>query len=620
MFSRNSLTIFIKLPTLKNFQNKGAHIMKKFCSFCSFIFCLLILILTKPIYCFNKPDIINSAPIETKVTKLPHIVLLPITASNNNSELIDYSKIITDSIKHILNSSLSEFVTFEISYSNINIDSLQHINHINLQNRLCCIKAPDLIISGRVKKDTQGQLFFSPVLIPKLINKNADSKISLNKISGKTINLKKFEIETTTQLNIDYLINYLSGFSLLYQKKYEEAIKIFKNYDLIADCFYLSECFLRKADILKENIKRAHSYCDSSILYLNKCLELSKNPIDSLSFYNNIGVAWQALGRLNDALTSFNRAKDFVHFSRNHCANMKVANNLGNIYLLKGNWKEALNIFQSNISRIEHSNDSLSLVISYENMGNIYQLIRQRNKAIKYYNLALDYRIKMKDSQGIATSYYFLGDVFQEKKNYDNSIEYFKKSLDLNIELKNEPRIANIYDRFGQLFYHLNQLDSAIFYYQKSYDIFKILGDSTNLIRNSIHQATVYQFQKKFELVINLYESALNISKSINHKSLQAQIYDRIGDIYNTRNDLTIAYNYYVQSVEIYEKIGKMENVSLILYNMGLIRLKENNHAEGYDLLKKAIDLDEENSYNNFSNEKSFLSELEIILFNETNN
>ena len=42
----------------------------------------------------------------------------------------------------------------------------------------------------------------------------------------------------------------------------------------------------------------------------------------------------------------------------------------------------------------------------------------------------------------------------------------------------------------------------------------------------------------------------------------------------------------------------------LILYNMGLIKLKQNDYAEVYQLLKRAVKIDEDQGYNNLSGEK----------------
>jgi len=56
------------------------------------------------------------------------------------------------------------------------------------------------------------------------------------------------------------------------------------------------------------------------------------------------------------------------------------------------------------------------------------------------------------------------------------------------------------------------------------------------------------------------------------------------------------------------------ESLSLILFNMGLIHLKNNEYGDGYNFLKRAIEMDKEHGFNNLSNEQDFLQEIHDLL------
>ena len=116
------------------------------------------------------------------------------------------------------------------------------------------------------------------------------------------------------------------------------------------------------------------------------------------------------------------------------------------------------------------------------------------------------------------------------------------------------------------------------------------------------------------EQAISLYEKAIEVIGGNNSRFIKAQIYDRMGDIYNNQDNLIPAMDYYQQAADLYETAGNFEILSLVLYNMGLIKLKQNDYAEGYQLLKKAMTLDEEHGFNNLSGEQDFLDLLEGIL------
>jgi len=540
------------------------------------------------------------------------IIFAPMDHSESDSTQLHFRQSLFDSVKKISSSSLFSKIELVVYAA----DSSDELNwNDSLLKTFGESDQARLIMAGKIDKDNNQNDRYHPHL---MILKQDDTQHPVytddRLLSGKTCQIKQFDLPAVSLNNTYQITDFIKGIFLIQQKKYSNAIKYLKNLQSFPAYFYRAESYFYHGVITEHDPSLARADWDSSIFYWKKCLSQVDSRRDSICCNNNIGVAFQLSGKIDSAVVFFERANSDWTGKPDNKDFIQISHNLGNIFLLDGQWKKALDIFQSTVQAMEQSKDSLNLTMTYENLGHIYQLIFQKKKAINYYQKARQLREKMHDEAGVANSLMFLGNAHLGNKDFQLARDYFKQSLALNLTIHHEPQLASVYDYLGQVFQDTGELDSALFYFQKSYETYNLLDDKNGSVQTLLHQASVYQKQKLSDKAISLYEQALAMIGDNNSRFLKAQIYDRLGDIYNNLNNLIPALDYYQQSADIYEKAGYFETVSLIFFNMGLIKLKQNSYAEGYQLLKKAITLDEQHGYNNLSGEKDFLDQLQGIL------
>ena len=473
----------------------------------------------------------------------------------------------------------------------------------------------DLIISGKIDYDDEKCLAYFPIVE---INENYESAHhqfeKSETLTGKTCLIDRFSLNPVTVAGLNPISDFVVAYISFQNKRYTDAIEQLKNNSSLVHHFYLAESYLHRGLTYQHDLAAARADWDSCLIYLNKSLSHAESLSDSSCINNNLGVSYQMLGLIDSAVVSYSKA--YTDLKSNSLVDgfVRAANNLGNIYLLRGRWNDALDIFQSGVEFMEQGGDSLNLAATYENLAIIYQLIMQRTRAITYYNRALEIRKAMDDRAGMARSYFYLGDVYQEMNDFEKAKEFYRQDLAFNTILHNEPRLAETYDRLARVFQQSQVQDSALVYFQKSYDTFEMLDDWHGLTRSLVHQAAFRQKQKNFEQAITLYERALRLAMDNNSKPDLAKIYDRLGDIYNFQDNLISAYDHYEQAAAIYEQLENFETLSLILFNMGLIQLKQHDYDGGYELLKRAVAIDQERGFNHLNGEKDFLKQLEGIL------
>ncbi|MCI0495835.1 tetratricopeptide repeat protein [candidate division KSB1 bacterium] len=539
--------------------------------------------------------------------------IIPFEISENDSLLISSRQNISDSLQVFLASPLFSAIPAQIledeSIAKLTPGNEGELKQFADKNNI------NLMIFGKLEFDANHSIYFRPSF---LINESAQAEnkdfAADNSLTGKTCRLNQIHLPKISPDELESFFNFIAVNYFLSQKNFDETIRILITDSTFAGRFFLAESYLRRGISHDKNLTSAKKDWDSSLVALKMCSLLAESSLDSICVYNNSGVAFQLLGKLDSAIVCFTKAMSNFRQSVSSRERIKIANNLGNIYLLSGQWKQALDVFQSNLEEVKNSGDSLNLAETYENLGDIYQLILQRNKAIQYYTSALEIRKSMNDDAGMATCFQLLGNVYLGKNEHETAKRHFKEGLALNLKLQNEPRVADSYDLIGQVFQDAGVADSALIYYQKSMSNYELLGDEIGYLRSLLHQASVHQKEKKFDEALALYNKALERTTDQDSRNMQAQIYDRLGDIYNSRDDLITAYDYYKQSTELYEELQNYESLSLILFNMGLIHLKNNEYGEGYQILKRAIEMDKEHGFNNLSNEQDFLQEVQDLL------
>lgn len=546
---------------------------------------------------------------QTKLTRV--LVIEPVDSLS--SEVSDSLWI---SLKESLaTDSVDETLTFSVNLIQMNTSNDSSLLHAANENEA------ELVLTGRFVSKTDSVSKFAPVLLVLGgSDKHSASLDELNAIKGKTCRLTKIDLPEILLNDINPLTRFIAAHFALGENNYVAIMNLLDDADHFPGLFYLSEAFLSQGVQRERDIALARADWDSSLFFLKKCLDFEISSRDTVFVNNNLGVAYQLLGNLDSALVYFSRANQKLNHIKDHRERLRISGNYGNILLLSGQWKQALDIFQASMEDMKAADDTLTLALTYENLGNIYQLILQRNRAIQYYNQALELRRAMQDDAGAAITLLYLGNVFHEKQEYQAAKNYYLQGLEVYRQTHNEPGIADTHDRLGQVFSKLQEPDSAVYYFQQSMNIMSELDDRAGLVRTMIHLASVYSHQKKFDEAMDLYERALPIANSGEIKSLSAQIYDRIGDIYNNRDQLIAAFDNYEEATALYEQVGNMESLSLILYSMGLIRLKQNDYGEGYQLMKRAIDLDDQHGFFNLSGEREFLRELQIIMESNPNN
>ncbi len=223
---------------------------------------------------------------------------------------------------------------------------------------------------------------------------------------------------------------------------------------------------------------------------------------------NNLGLAWDAKGEYDKAISYYEKALkiDLKTFGENHSnAAAREYNNLGTAWASKGEYTEAISYYEKalKIDLKTFDENHPNLATGYNNLGLAWYTKGEYDKAINYYDKALKILLKAfgEIHPNLATNYSNLGVAWESKGESDKALDYFEKALQINLKTlgENHPNLATVYLNLGGVWNSKADYDKAIEYYEKALQIdLNTLGENhpnpPNPQKNKLRPIDTYIF------------------------------------------------------------------------------------------------------------------------------
>ena len=163
--------------------------------------------------------------------------------------------------------------------------------------------------------------------------------------------------------------------------------------------------------------------------------------------YNNLGIVLQKAGRMDDAVTNYQKA------IRMKPDNAKTYYNLGIVFYEKKQFDDAITNFQKALRLNPEFADA------YSGLGNSFKEKGLLDEAVHFYQKALQ------ADPDRAEIYYNLGIVLKEKGLFGEAISAYQKAIQL------KPDSLDAYNNLGIAFQDNRQIEEAIASYKKALTI-----------------------------------------------------------------------------------------------------------------------------------------------------
>jgi len=161
--------------------------------------------------------------------------------------------------------------------------------------------------------------------------------------------------------------------------------------------------------------------------HLKRAERLTSDKEDLMYIYNQIGIIYDSVGYLDDALLYYSRSLSLARDLGNKSMQASVLNNIGLIYERKGELDKALEYYEESL-RLQ--TDEKEKANTYNNIAIIHYKKGNYQKAVEYIQKAIEIGERYGDYHRVSMWKLNLGDTYRKMKDYEKAEKYILEGLE----------------------------------------------------------------------------------------------------------------------------------------------------------------------------------------------
>jgi len=224
-------------------------------------------------------------------------------------------------------------------------------------------------------------------------------------------------------------------------------------------CLGISYRMVGEFKLALEHMKRAES--------------LTSNKEALMYIYNQVGIIYEKMGYLDDALLYYSRSLGLARDLGNKSMQANILNNIASIYRYKGKLDKALGYLEESLWL---QTDEKAKATTYNNIATIYDKKGDYQKAVEYLQKAIEISERYGDYHGASMRKLNLGNTYRNMKDYEKAEKYISEGLEGVRKVGDKYWEATGYKYLGWLYEDKGDKKTAKDYFIRAYDLFKSIG------------------------------------------------------------------------------------------------------------------------------------------------
>jgi len=207
--------------------------------------------------------------------------------------------------------------------------------------------------------------------------------------------------------------------------------------------------------------------------HLKRAESLTSNKKDLMYIYNQIGLIYEKMGYLDDALLYYSRSLSLARDIGSRSEQATLLNNIAVIYDNKGELDKALGYYEESL-RLQ--TDEKKKASTYNNIALIYNKKGNYQKAVEYLKKAIEIGERYGDYHGVSITKLNLGNTYREMKDYEKAEKYILEGLEGVKKVGDKYLEATGYKYLGWLYKDKGDKKTAKDYLTRAYNLYKSIG------------------------------------------------------------------------------------------------------------------------------------------------
>ncbi len=207
--------------------------------------------------------------------------------------------------------------------------------------------------------------------------------------------------------------------------------------------------------------------------HLKKAESLTSDKEGLMYIYNQIGLVYQRMNNLDDALLYYSRSLSLAKDLGDKSMQASVLNNIANIYDKKDQLDKALGYYEESLRL---TTDEKEKAPTYNNIAIIYYKKGDYRKAVEYFQKAIEIDERYGDYHRVSMRKLNLGNTYRKMKDYEKAEKYLLEGLEGVKKVGDKYWEAYAYKYLGWLYIDKGDKKTAKDYLTRAYDLFKSIG------------------------------------------------------------------------------------------------------------------------------------------------
>jgi DNA-binding SARP family transcriptional activator/tetratricopeptide (TPR) repeat protein len=221
------------------------------------------------------------------------------------------------------------------------------------------------------------------------------------------------------------------------------------------------------------------SYWEDCIAANQTALRLALRTGDGVAqafAHNDLGVAYEALGRYQEALASHHQSLTISRTREDRKGQAASLGNLGRVHQRLGHYREALTSLRDSLAINRALGDRRGQAVNLGNFGTLYERLGRYQEADNSLQESLTLFRELGERHAVASVLNDIGRVHERSGRYQDAIIVLEDSLAICRELGDRMDEAVSLHNLGRVYNGLEQYHTAIACYQDSIGLFRELS------------------------------------------------------------------------------------------------------------------------------------------------
>jgi two-component system LytT family sensor kinase len=279
----------------------------------------------------------------------------------------------------------------------------------------------------------------------------------------------------------------------------------------------------------------------------------------------NVGTAFDYMGKIDSTLVYMKQAHRFALLSKNKQGIAYVLTDLGYIYNNLGNNSLAIKYNLQALRFFEEVKDSEGLERTNFALGRIFDNQSDYSTSSIYYLKCLEINRKSNNPERLVLVLNSLAAVYTNTDKIQDALKYNNEAFKLACEMNNTDFIAISHKNYGDIYWKQKQLEKAKSHYSMAAGLFQKINSDINYSKVAIKLATIYYNQNSLLKAEDFGLKGYGLATKTNFPSDQKNAAEILSQIYSKLGNYKKAFQYKAIASSISEKIYFDESKDIAL-------------------------------------------------------